>query len=199
MAMPAATDARETTGARERILSAAYRLFSTRGIRDVGVDEVIELAGVAKATLYRHFPSKDDLVLEFLRRRVDLGGAGWIEREVGARGTTPEDQLLSIFDLFDEWFHELDFEGCSFIRVLLEMGPAHPLGQASAAFMDDARVVVQRLAEEADLRDPAGFSSSWHLLMRGSCVQAVGGDLDAAASAKEMGRLLIEGHRRHSR
>jgi AcrR family transcriptional regulator len=57
---------------RERILETSYELFSRRGIRAVGVDELIERAGVAKASLYRHFPSKDDLVVAFLERREHL-------------------------------------------------------------------------------------------------------------------------------
>src|SRR4026209_2475406 len=106
--------------ARERILATAYELFSRRGIRAVGIDEVIERAGVAKATLYRHFPSKDDLVLAFLERREQLWTREWVEVEARRRGSTPEAQLLAIFDAFDEWFHANDFEGCSFINVLLE-------------------------------------------------------------------------------
>jgi len=80
-------------------------LFSRRGIRDVGIDEVIERADVAKATLYRHFPSKDDLVLAFLEQREQLWTKEWVEAEVRQRGKTPEEQLLAIFDLFLRlWF-----------------------------------------------------------------------------------------------
>src|SRR5215217_1589645 len=96
--------------ARERILETAYELFSQRAIRDVGIDEVIERADVAKATLYRHFPSKDELVLAFLERREEIWTKGLIEAEARRRGQTPEEQLLSIFDIFDEWFHRDDFE-----------------------------------------------------------------------------------------
>ena len=109
-----------------------------------------------------------------------LGGVDWIEQEVRARAITPEEQLFCIFDLFDEWFHQPDFEGCSFVRVLLEMGPAHPIGQAGVSHLNDVRAFVQQLAEEAGLRDPAGFAWSWHLLMKGAGVQAVGGDRNAA-------------------
>ena len=106
--------------ARERILESAYHLISRRGVRAVGIDEVIGRATVAKATLYRHFPSKDDLVLAFLRQRERVWTHGWVEAEARRRGATPEERLLAIFDLFDEWFHRDDFEGCSFINVLLE-------------------------------------------------------------------------------
>ena len=181
--------------ARERILDTAYELFSRRAVRDVGVDEVIERAGVAKATLYRHFPSKDDLVIAFLERREERWTLAWVEAEARRRGTTPEEQLLAIFELFDEWFQRDDFEACSFINVLLEMGPAHPAGQASVRHLAIIRTVVGRLAEEAALRDPASFAHSWHILMKGSIVSATEGDAQAAQRARSMARLLIEQHR----
>src|SRR5262245_2460527 len=109
--------------ARERILSAAYDLFSRRGIRAVGTDEVIERANVAKATLYRHFATKNDLVLAVLARREQLWTYGLIEAQSRKRGKTPEEQLLAIFDVMHDWFQRRDgYEGCSFINVLLELG-----------------------------------------------------------------------------
>jgi AcrR family transcriptional regulator len=181
--------------ARERIVETAYELFSRRAIRDVGIDEVIERAGVAKATLYRHFPSKDDLVIAFLERREERWTLAWVEAEARRRGTTPERQLLAIFELFDEWFHRDDFEACSFINVLLEMGPAHPAGQASVRHLASIRSVVGRLAEEAALRDPDSFARSLHILMKGSIVSAAEGDAEAAQRARSMASLLIEQHR----
>lgn len=181
--------------ARERILDTAYELFSRRAIRDVGIDEVIEQAGVAKATLYRHFPSKDELVIAFLERREERWTLAWVEAEARRRGTTPEEQLLAIFELFDEWFHRDDFEACSFINVLLEMGPAHPAGQASVRHLASIRSVVGRLAEEAALRDPESFARSLHILMKGSIVSAAEGDAEAAQRARSMAGLLIEQHR----
>jgi AcrR family transcriptional regulator len=181
--------------ARERILASAYELFSRRAVRDVGIDEVIERAGVAKATLYRHFPSKDDLVLAFLERREERWTLAWVEAEARRRGGTPEEQLLAIFELFDEWFHRDDFEACSFVNVLLEMGSAHPVGQASIRHLASIRSLVGRLAEEAALRDPESFARSWHILMKGSIVSAAEGDAEAAQRARSMAILLIEQHR----
>jgi AcrR family transcriptional regulator len=195
--MPATVDAvsQAQPGARDRILAAAYELFASRGIRDVGVDEVIERAGVAKASLYRHFPSKDDLVIAFLELREERWTLEWVEAEATRRGTTPEEQLLAIFGLFDEWFHREDFEACSFVNVLLEMGPAHPAGKASVQHLANIRSIVRKLAEESGLRDPESFARSWHILMKGSIVSAAEGDAEAAQRARSMARLLIEQHR----
>lgn len=191
-----ATGPAPAQAARERILDTAYELFSHRGVHDVGIDELIERAGVAKATLYRHFRSKDDLVLAFLEQREQLWTYGWVEAEARRRGETPEEQLLAIFDLFDEWFHRDDFEGCSFINVLLEIGNLdHPIGRASADYLVNIRSVVRTLAQDAGLRDPDAFALSWHILMKGSIVQAAEGDREAAGRAQALGRLLIEQHR----
>src|ERR1700694_3667211 len=137
--------------ARERILDAGYELFSRRAIQAVGVNEVIERAGVATATLYRHFPSKDELVLAFLKLREQRWTKDFVEAGAISRGAGPEERLLAIFDVFDEWFHRDDFEACSFINVLLEMGPAHPAGGASIWHLEQIRSIVRRLAEEARL------------------------------------------------
>ncbi len=96
---------------RERVSRAAYELFSREGVRAVGVDAVIARAGTAKMTLYRNFPSKDELILDFLRRREQLWTRDWLEAESQRRGETPREQLLAIFDVFAEWFSRSDFEG----------------------------------------------------------------------------------------
>jgi len=185
-----------TVGARERILASAYELFSRRGVRGVGIDEVIKRAEVAKATLYRHFRSKDELVLAFLQQREELWTKEWVEAEARRRGETPEEQLLAIFDLFDEWFQRTDFEGCSFINILLEMNDRQgTIGKASAGHLANIRSIIHTLADEAGLRDPEQFAHSWHILMKGSIVAAGEGDVGAAKRAQAMGRLLIQQHR----
>ena len=182
--------------ARERILTTAYRLFTRRGIRAVGNDEVIAVSGVAKATLYRHFPSKNDLVLAVLQRREELWTLGLVEQQSRLRGETPEEQLLAIFDVFHDWFQKReDFDGCSFINVLIELGAAHPAGQASIQYLDNIRTIVRERAEAAGLVDVDNFARSWHILMKGSIIAADEGDLEAARRAQAMGRALIERHR----
>ena len=147
LAMTTLDVATPAVSARERILTAAYELFSRRGIRAVGTDEVIERAGVARATLYRHFATKNDLVLAVLQRREELWTHGLIEEQSRQRGDTPEEQLLAIFDVMHDWFQLRDgYEGCSFINVLLELGADHPAGRASIAHIDHVRDIVRRRA-----------------------------------------------------
>jgi len=181
--------------ARERILDASYELFSQRGIRAVGVNEVIERAGVATATLYRHFPSKEKLVLAFLDLREQRWTKDLIEAGAMGRGSNPEEQLLASFDVLDEWFHRDDFEAGSFMKVLLELGPEHPAGGASVWHLEQIRSIVRRLAEEAGLHGTDSFARSWHILMEGSIVSAAEGDTRAAQRGKSMARLLIDQYR----
>lgn len=192
--MTTAMQGSERPDARDRVLSAAYELFSQRGIRDVGVDELISRSGVAKATFYRHFASKDDLVMAFLQQREDTWTMGLIVAEARRKGTTPQEQLLAIFDVFAEWFRRDDFDACSFINVLLEMGASHPLGRASIEYLERIREQVRLLADEAGLRDTEEFSRSWHILMKGSIISAAEGDHLAAGRAQEMARWLIAHH-----
>ncbi|MDQ0616283.1 TetR/AcrR family transcriptional regulator [Arthrobacter globiformis] len=180
---------------RTRIVVTAYRLFAHRGIRDVGVDELIRASGVAKATFYRHFPSKDDVALAFLKRRDELWMLGSVVPEARSRADNPEDQLLAIFDVYDQWFQDDDFEACSFVKVLLEMGPEHPLGQASIGYLGRIRQQVRLLAEEAGLDDSEAFALSWHILMKGSIIAAAEGDKLSARRARHMASGLIADHR----
>jgi len=178
---------------RERILEAAYPLFSRSGIRAVGVDTIVEAAGVAKMTLYRNFPSKEDLALAFLAVREERWTRAWLWSEVSQRADEPTERLLAIFDVFGEWFARDDFEGCSFINVLLEQDTLDdPVREASVKHLANIRELIQELAEQAGIDDPDAFSRQWHILMKGSIVAAGEGDRDAALRARELGVLLLQ-------
>lgn len=180
---------------RERILRAAYEEFSRSGVKAVGVDSVIAKAGVAKMTLYRNFPSKDELVLAFLERREETWTYGWLAAAATGRGTTPRERLLAIFDVFGEWFASAEFEGCSFIRVLLETSDTGgPVLVASVQHLENIRAFLRGLAEEAGVDDADAFARSWHILMKGSIIAALEGDTAAARRSQELGRLLLDSH-----
>jgi len=178
--------------ARERIDQTAYELFSRHGIRAVGVDTISARSGVAKMTLYRHYPSKDDLALAFLRRREELWTRSWLQQEVERRAQAPGERLLAIFDVFDKWFRRSDFEGCSFAKVLLEHSDqGHPVRKAAEAHIETIRAFLRRLAADAGVRDPDAFARQLQIAMMGSIIAAYAGDRDAALRAKELGALLL--------
>jgi len=192
-------DRRQVSVARERILDCASDLFAHKGVHAVGVDELIEKADVARATFYRHFPSKEDLVVAFVDQRGQLWVHGWLESQAKERGDTPEAQLLVVFDLLSEWFASDDFEGDPIINTLLETGHRSPLiSQACIAALQSVRAVISALAEQAGLRDPEEFAFSFHLLMNGAIFQAGEPDLNAAKRAQTMAHSLIDRHRQPS-
>jgi AcrR family transcriptional regulator len=182
--------------ARERILDTAYELFSRHGTRAVGVDRIIAECGIAKMTLYRNFPSKDELILAFLDRRAERWTHAWLESESArAGGADPAQRLLAVFDTFDGWFREEDYEGCSFINVMLEIPErASPVHQSSVRHLEAIRAFLRGLAAEAGIEDTDAFARQWHILMKGSIVAAAEGDHEAAQRAKQIGRLLLEHH-----
>ena len=185
----------DALSARERLIETSYDLFTHRGICGVGVDEVVAKAGVAKATLYRHFPSKDDLVLAFLDRRAQVWTSEVIDRLPRERAKDPKGQLLALFDVLDEWFHNRsDYEACSFVKVLFEVGAEGRIGKACIGHLDKIRDVLRERAEEAGLRDPNDLAWSLNILVKGSIVCAAEGDLDSARRAKPVAAWLIKEH-----
>jgi AcrR family transcriptional regulator len=195
MAVTSQATAAGRQSARERILDTAYELFSRHGTRAVGVDRIIAECGIAKMTLYRNFPSKDDLILAFLERRDELWTRAWLQAEAERRGASPAERLLAIFDTFAGWFATEGFEGCSFINVMLELDDLeNPVRQATVRHLADIRTFVRGLAEEAGVEDADNFARQWHILMKGSIVSAAEGDLEAAGRAKQLGRLLLAHH-----
>jgi AcrR family transcriptional regulator len=107
----------------------------------VGIDTILAKSDCAKASLYSNFKNKVELAIAFLDRREAIWTRGWLESEIKRRAKTPEDQLLAIFDVFDGWFHNKTFEGCSFINVLLESKVDSPIRQAAAIHLAKIRAI----------------------------------------------------------
>jgi AcrR family transcriptional regulator len=180
---------------RERILEAAYDLFSRSGVRAIGVDTITVHADVAKMTLYRNFSSKHELAMAFLELREERWAKGWLQAEVRSRASSPAGQLLAIFDVFSEWFARDDFEGCAFVTSLLEFDdPEDPVRKACVTHLANIRAFLAQLAVAAGIEDGQLFATQWHILMKGSIVAAHEGNRDAARQARELGALLLERH-----
>lgn len=191
----ATVDGQNKDSGRERVGRAAYELFSREGTAAVGVDAIIAKAGTAKMTLYRNFPSKTDLILDFLQRRERVWTEEWLQAESQRRGTTPAEQLLAIFDVFGEWFAKSDFEGCSFLTTMIETtGKDDSVYQASVQHLANIRHYLKGLAAAAAIKDADSFARQWHILMKGSIMAAHEGDTHAAARAREVGVLLLRAH-----
>jgi len=186
-------DVKKDASARERLVDAAYDLFAAHGIGRVGVDRILAESGCAKASLYYNFDSKNDLAIAFLDRREEVWTRGWLENEVDRRASNPEQRLLAIFDVFNGWFRAEDFEGCSFINVLLEAETDSPLHRAAADHLAKIRAIVRDWADDAGLTDSESFAQAWHMLMKGSIVAAGEGHRDAARDARRAAKLVLDG------
>jgi AcrR family transcriptional regulator len=183
----------DRASARERILNAAYDLFSRHGLQSVGINSVVEHSGVAKRTLYRHFASKDELIVEFLRMREERWTKAWLLRQVEERATEPQERLLAIFDVLHEWFQDEELEGCSFINVLLEVDDrSSPVRQATVEHLATIRRFLEELATQAGVERPDDFARRWGILVKGSIVAAQEGDREAGRRAQDVGRALLE-------
>jgi AcrR family transcriptional regulator len=179
---------------RERIVDASYPMFVRSGIREVTTEQVQLAAGVTAEEFDSEFSSRDDLGAAALEKRERDWTFGIVASGALARGTFAETRLLAIFDVFDEWFQRDDYEACTFINVLLEMGPQHPLGRASIIYLDHIRTFVRSLALDAGLIDVEEFARSFHILMKGAILSAAEGDAKAAPRAREMARDLVARH-----
>lgn len=192
---PAGTTVRGPSPARQRILEAAYDLFSRHGLRAVGVDRIIDESGVARKTFYRHFPSKTDLVLAFLGLRGQRWTHDWLEAEINRRGKTPRERLLAVFDVLDEWFHREDFESCALIATLFEVrDPTEPVHQEAVRQLEKVRQVLLDVARTSSARDPESAADHVQILAMGAIVSATRRDLDAACRAREITELLLDHH-----
>lgn len=156
--------------ARERLLASANELFYAEGIQTVGIDRIIEHAGVAKASLYNTFGGKEQLIRAYL----DLRHAGITER-VGravAAHDTPRDQVLAVFESQGTNFAEPTFHGCAFINASAEARPGGLVEASADAYRAWVRALFTRLAEEAGASDPEGLGRQLHLLYDGAGVSA---------------------------
>ena len=192
MAVPSTTAAPPP---RTRILDAASEAFYRQGIAAVGVDAIVADAGVAKSTLYRHFPSKDELVVAFLRRRDERWRA-WLRSEVERLSPDPAGRPLAVFDALGGWFASEAFRGCAFINAAAEIAdPAHP---ARAAVQEHKRLCGDYLDEilrSAGRRRAAAGAAALLLLMEGAMVSAlIERDPAPAARARAAAALILDHH-----
>jgi AcrR family transcriptional regulator len=159
--------------ARQRILDAASELFYQHGIRATGINAVIAHSGVAKATFFRHFPAKDDLVVEWLGQSAPR----WFDRiraELEVRAEPRAARLLTFFDLLGEWFAQDDFRGCAFQNAAAEAAEAdHPIRLAVRDYELEIRDYLRQTANEAGLPHPSRIADQLHVLAQGAIATAV--------------------------
>jgi AcrR family transcriptional regulator len=187
---PAQTEHRAS--ARERLLDAANELFYAEGVQTVGIDRIIERAGVAKASLYNLFGSKEGLVAAYLASRHDLT----ISRltEAMARFDDPGLKILAVFDTQAQQYEQSDFNGCAFIAASTEAPRGGLVERAADQFRAWIRAMFTDLAEQAGAPDPMTLGRQLHLIYDGA---GLAGRMDhhdpgIAASARAGVQALLD-------
>ncbi len=177
--------------ARDRLLAAADELFYEEGVHTVGIDRVIEKAGVAKATLYSTFGSKDELVRAYLEGRHARRSARIMQRL--ALYESPRDRLLAVFDTLAESTTAPGFHGCAFVNASAESAPGSAAEQASDEYRGWVRNLFTDLARDAGASDPAGLAAQFQLLYDGANIAArMDRDQSAAIRARAAAVTLLD-------
>ena len=177
--------------ARERLLAAADELFYREGVQSVGVDRVVQKAGVAKASLYNLFGSKEELVQAYLDAR-HAETREQVERAL-TRFRTPRERLLGVFDAQGQLFTEPDFNGCAHMTASAEARHGGPIESANDRFRQWVRTLFTDLAREAGVADPEDLARQLHLLYDGAGVSArMDRDPSAATTARAAAATLFD-------
>jgi len=177
---------------REHLVDTAVKLFDAHGFHATGIDTILAKAGVSKKTLYRHFRSKDELILAALKKRDGVFRNNFM-RQVEAKASTPLGRLEAVYDAADDWFSNDKFFGCMFINAVGEHTEADtPIRQVAKEFKAMMRGYIKELCVEAGLKDPDVLSKQLALLLEGATVTAqVSGTPDASEIAKATAKVLI--------
>lgn len=183
---------RQALSARERILRTASDLFYREGIRAVGIDTIIARAGVAKMSLYRHFSSKDDLIVAYLEE-YEAAYWAWFDKVVASDGD-PKERLLRLFDAYAERLKGAEPRGCRFINALAEFSdPKHPAHKAAVRAKRRLRGRLTDLAREAGARDADDLAAQLLMVYDGARLSAqLFGARDVASRQIAAARTLIE-------
>jgi AcrR family transcriptional regulator len=183
---------RSSDGPRERLLAAADDLFYRRGIRNVGIDEIIAAAGVAKASLYHHFASKDELITEYVQRRGDEWWS-WFRRTVDAQASTAAERLMTVFDVLRNWLENREFRGCALQNACVQLGePSHAAHRVAVTGKHQVREYFAELAREAGKQEPEQLAEQLALLFEGAVITArLEGTSAPAAAARSAATVLL--------
>ncbi len=187
---------RQPRNARDRLIDTAIDLFYRHGFNAVGLDRIITETGVTKTTFYKHFASKDDLMVAAVETRDAWEAEAWRRAVAKRAGDDPRTRLLGMFDVLDGWFNDPAFGGCMFINAASEFpNPHDPVHQAAARHKQAVRDEIRDLADQAGADDADTFADEYVLVLEGALVMRQVHHRDnAARMARAMVERLIEAH-----
>lgn len=180
---------------RTRLLTAAAELFYRQGIRAVGVEAIAEAAGTNKMTLYRHFPSKDELVAEYLRCLAEKAKAEYVALEDKYPGQ-PRAQLAAWLRSVADHCSDVKERGCALVNAAVELPEAdHPARRVIEEYKNAQRTWLIRVCEAAGLAEPEMLADELFLLIEGARVTAQSlGRAGLDARLVRMGEAMIAAH-----
>jgi AcrR family transcriptional regulator len=181
-----------SAAARARLLAAASELFYAEGVQSVGIDRVIEHAGVAKATLYSAFGSKEGLVRAYLQARHAATRERMI-RELAARYPTARQRLVGVFEVQGLSFADPGFRGCAFVAAKAEAAPGGAVDEVADEYRAWLHALFTDLAHEAGAPDPKGLARQLVLLYDGAGISAwMDHDPGAETAARTVAAALVD-------
>jgi AcrR family transcriptional regulator len=182
------------TRSEDRILAAAAELFYAHGLRGVGVDQAIEVSGVAKSTLYAHFRTKEQLVAEYLRR-TDASWMAQLSQAAERAGGDPRDQLVGLFDALTDAFDRHGFFGCPFVSAAVEAEPDSEAHAVTRQHVLRRQAWLTELGSRAGAKDAAGLAQHLGLLIDGALASGrLLQDPAVVTQAKAAAKLLVDAH-----
>jgi AcrR family transcriptional regulator len=178
---------------RARLVHVAVELVYLHGFQAVGIDQVISEAGVTKTTFYKHFESKDDLLVAAIKQRDEWESNAFNATLRELAGDDPRAKLLAIFDVLDLWFNSPDFNGCQFINAAAEFpNPHDPVHKAAADHKRRNRDLFRDLARAAGANDVEPFADQYTALVEGTLIlRQIHGRNDAAKVIKPAAEALL--------
>lgn len=187
-----ATPQERSAAARARLLAAASELFYAEGVQTVGIDRVIEHAGVAKATLYSAFGSKEALVRAYLRARHDATRER-MSRELAARYSSARERLVGAFEVQGLSFSDPGFRGCAFVGAKAEARRGGAVDEVADEYRAWLHALFVDLAHEAGATDPKGLAQQLVLIYDGAGISAwMDRDPSAEAAARSVAAAVVE-------
>ncbi|MES2013463.1 MAG: TetR/AcrR family transcriptional regulator [Pseudomonadota bacterium] len=177
---------------RDKILTTATGLFESRGIQASGVDTIIAESGIAKATLYRHFPSKNLLITAYLREKSDRFYA-WLNSRLSSKKANSIEILIQLCELVEQWILTPEFHGLPFHIASIEFpDPTHPINQYSAVLAVELQGYLSKIAASAGAKDPEALGQQLTILFEGAAlVERLSPGSGAAKRAKNAAVTLI--------
>lgn len=178
---------------RDHLVQVAMELFNRHGFHATGIDAILAESGVAKMTLYKHFKSKEDLIIASLRRKDEVWRM-WFVSAVERLAKRPADRLLAIFDAIEEWCHGPGFCGCTFLKATSEYANLDdPIHRVAIEHQQMLNSYICALAAEAGAADADTLANQLCLLMGGAIVTVqIGGNSDAVKQARAAGEILVK-------